>query len=192
MEVKTKERVYKPQPDGLESERCRIKHLWLRLQEFHLKVSEKAHHAVAQGPPGIKGLWSESLTAVGNTLSAALRQARPEAGGVLSWELTRWCHQAPGSGIKLLPSSKLLPQIFAYMGERWQPLPPARWKPHTCGMLRALWASVHTACAAVRMWYIYVCTCVYIHMCAYMYVCVQDIYVCIWHAYVCQRCIHTA
>ena len=37
---------------------------WLKTLGISSKGSEKAHHAVAQGPPGSRGLWSESLTAV--------------------------------------------------------------------------------------------------------------------------------
>ena len=123
-----------------------------------------------------------------NTLSAALRRARPEAGGVLSWELTRRCHQASGSGIKLLP------QISAYMGRSWswQPLPPSHTGNHTRGTLRALWANVHAACAYVRMGvYIYVCTYVYIHICVDTCVCAR--YVCMHMLCICMpMCIHTA
>lgn len=117
-------------------------------------------------------------------MSAALRRARPEAGGVLSWELTCWCHQVPGSGIKLLL------QIFAYMGRSWQPLPPSHTGNHTCGMLRALWANVHAACAYVHMRvYIYVYTCVYKHVC--IHVCAR--YVCMHMLCICMpMCIHTA
>lgn len=120
-----------------------------------------------------------------NTLSAALRRAEPEAGGVLSWELTLWCHQAPGSGIKLLP------QIFAYAGRSWQPLPPSHTGNHTCGMLRALWANVHAACASVRMCvYMYVCTCVYTHI--YVRTCVCSRYICMHMLRICMpTCIHT-
>lgn len=72
--------IYKPQPDGLESERCRIKHLLAKDSRNFSKVSEKPTMLLLRDHLG-SGAYGLSLTAE-NTLSAALRQARPEAGGV--------------------------------------------------------------------------------------------------------------